>query len=252
MIDTTRLKKRIGSALADDNVGSAELFELISETEQAASAANAAAVQARTESEQLDADPKAAAQAISVAAIEARQLQRAAQQLQDMLPAVLNREAIDKYSVVRDKLQSESDAVEQKLTDAYLDAAANLIDVFKRAADFQQQAARELPSLPPGVATLRKFGIATTRLLEKVTLLDLDGEQLWPPPTVNFAVAAVAAMSFPSLAHGQGNPIGPGWELEEKDNERERDAKRYAGMTEEQERRQNAEEKQRFAAAQRR
>ena len=74
-------------------------------------------------------------------------------------------------------------------------------------------------------------------------LLDLDGEQIWPPPAVNFAVAAVAAMSFPEIAHGTGNPIGPGWELPEaqarfraeRAREREQEAKRCARMTKDQE-----------------
>jgi hypothetical protein len=258
--DTARLKKRISAAFANGDIGSADLIQLIGETETAANAANDAAVDARADSEQLDADPTKAAHAIAAATIEARQLQRAAQQLRDMLPAALNRKAVSKYATARDKLQLEGDALEQKLADSYFHAVETIVAVFKRATEFQDRAARELPSLPPNTATLRKFSIDITRLLEKVQLFDLDGEQLWPPPAVNFAVAAVAAMSFPELAHGTGNPIGPGWELPEaqaqfraeKDKGRAQQAKRYADMTREQEQRQNAEERQRFAASQQR
>jgi hypothetical protein len=113
--------------------------------------------------------------------------------------------------------------------------------------------------LPPNTATLRGFHPDLLRLLEKVQLFNFSGEQMWPPPNNNFAVAAVAAMSFPSLAHGGvGGPVGPGWELEEnqrafraeRERAREQQAKRFAQMTKEQEDRVNLEERQRFAASQ--
>jgi hypothetical protein len=140
-------------------------------------------------------------------------------------------------------LQAESNAIQRELCDTYQEAAQRIIEVFEHAKEFQARASRILGYPPPGVSTLSKFDNAVERVLDRVTLLNFAGEQMWPPPQISMGVAYVASIQFPSHVAGINGPIGPGWETEEvrerfrakHEEEQERQRAVYENLSKEQE-----------------
>jgi hypothetical protein len=254
------LEKRAVAALTEDT-NSAAMAALITElTPAIIEARQASAVEEeRALDPRKSPDLKAAREQRDDALLLVGRLETLQSQLQRRHSAARAQEEVATYEAKRDELQAESDGIEQALRETYCDAAQRIFDVFERAKAFQARASRVLGYPPPGVQTLSKFDNSVERVMDKVTLIDFQDTQHWPPPQASLGVAFVEGITFPSHSAGVGGVVGPGWETEEvrqkfrarHEQEQERQKAIYAEMAKEQTDRGNAEERERFLAARR-
>jgi hypothetical protein len=158
---------------------------------------------------------------------------------------------------------NEGTALAEEMRAVYPDAAAKLVDLFARIADYKKrrdQVYLRRPDcisdqLPDPELLARKlnggFTITTPSLLEATKLFDLEtGKEIWPPPTKPFAVVMLESMQF----NRDLRFTSEWWKVNEQRAaaagvESERTAARFAQMKRDQEERQNREERERFAAA---
>jgi hypothetical protein len=164
----------------------------------------------------------------------------------------------------RDALKHERDALAEELREIYPDAAAKIVELFARIAANDKALAELDRARPAGVEQhlrsaelhargLDSFSRDTPSLLSSVYLFDWDsGRQTWPPPRPSMA-PAFAATAIP----GYDRRFSGDWA---KDNERraagqraekQRIADFYVRQTQQQEERENAEARERFAEGQR-
>jgi hypothetical protein len=253
----TTLEQRIAIARQlDAAITSAHVAALIEETE----AAIAKADQEGTVEQTLSLDPKAARQAIADATFAANRLRTLLSKLQARYQQLRNEEETTAWLADLEALKPERDALAEELREVYPDAVAKIVDLFVRITANDKALSEVLQARPAGVMGrllsaelhargLDRFTRDMPSLLTAVHLVDLDtGRQVWPPPKPPLAVAC-AAIAMPRFTAD--------WA---KDNERRtagqqaeqrRMADYYARTTRDQEERENAEARERFAASQR-
>jgi hypothetical protein len=92
-------------------------------------------------------------------------------------------------------MQVENDSIENEVEAVVRECTERMLATFKKARAFQQRVRQDLGPPPAGVETLRPFAGQIAILLECVTLIDLNGNQLWPPkpmPIASFIAGAPA------------------------------------------------------------
>jgi hypothetical protein len=263
------LEERIDVALQPDAaVTSADLAALIEEAETEIGKAN----QLWTLKETSSLDPGAARQALD-ARLAANGLELLLPKLQARYEEVHEQEQWAAWCAEReaawltqyDALKRERDALAEELPEVYPDAACKIADLFGRIAANNEALAELHRSRPDGLDEhylrsaelhgrgLKSFTNNTPSLLTSVHLFDWDtGQQIWPLRQSPLASGFVAT----GLQVCDRRFTGDWW----KDNERraaaqqaeqQRMADFYARQTQQQEARENAEARERFAALQR-
>jgi hypothetical protein len=258
---------RIAVVLQPDTAAtSADLAELIEEVET---------VIAKAEKDWIDQTPsldKGAARQSLMATLVANRLGMSLPKLQARYQEVYEKEQAAAWLAEReaawlaerDALKHDRDALAEELREVHPDAARKIADLFVRIAA-NNQALKELNRARPDdieqhllsaelhARGLDGFSSNTPSLLTSVCLFDWDsGRQICPPPRPSPA-AAFAATATP----GYDRRFTADWA---KDNERRaarQQAERqlmanfYARQTQQQEERENAEARERFAEGQR-
>ena len=214
------LEQRISTALADPQVTSTDLMELIDETELAVAAAEETA---RAEYEKA-LDPIA-----SPDAAKAKQSIWAAEFSRDRLRAFLSRlcrrldeiETAEKaarwdadYAAIEPKL----DALANEFAEVYPKLAGQLCDLFSRARAVDQECSRlnsealsgehrRLLGVELTARNLGSFTRSNPSLINAVKLPDWanSDRMVWPPPQAPLAALLAASMAPPPDAHFTAN-----------------------------------------------
>jgi hypothetical protein len=262
------LRERIDVALQPDTaVASADLAALIEEAETEMAKAD----QLWTLEQTSSLDPEAERQVLD-AALAANGLELLLPKLQARYEQVHEQEQADAFWAAQeaawltkyDAVKRERDALAEELPEVYRDAARKIANLFGRIAINDKAVAELHRSRPDGVEKylrsaelhargLKSFSYNTPSLLTSVHLFDWDtGQQICPPRRPSMASAFAATSMLPC-----DRRFSADWW---KDNERraaaqqaeqQRMADFYARQTQQQEERENAEARERFAALQR-
>jgi hypothetical protein len=251
---THELETRVVAALTGDGITSANVEALILETASAiADGENAAAAEReRAFDPVVSPDIKAAREQMQDALFKVARMKTLLPRLEKLSGEVRAAEEIAAFTIKRDALQSDGDAIETELVETYSEAARQIVDVFARASAFRDRVRQELPAVPSGVAQFRKFAPSVSRLLGDVVLVALDDgrHKLWPVKSSGaFAAEFAQAMTVPS------HP-GSDWGSAEVRAQRRKVveaeqagiARHMAEATQQQEDRLNAEARERAAA----
>jgi hypothetical protein len=262
---TAALERKATSALSSKTASAADLAALIEETK---------AVIADAEKEQAvdpsAADPRSARQAMD-AMVAINRLGPLLLRLQARYRELHEQEQIVTWLAEReatwlaehDALKGARDALADELRDVYPAAARKIADLFERIAANDKAADELKRTRPEGVQRhlrsvelhargLDSFCRDTPSLLSSVCLFDWDtGRQICPPPRQSMGAAFAATMMPASDRRFSGD----WWEEREQGAgrqraEQQRIADTYSRMTMEQEDRENAEARERFAAHQ--
>jgi hypothetical protein len=262
------LEERIDVALQPDAaVTSADLFALIDEAETDIATAD----QLWRGDQTSSVDPAAARQVITDAILAADRLRPLLAKLQARYEQVHEQEQAGWWAAREaawlteyDALKGERDALAEELREVYPDAARKIANVLGRITTNDEALAELHRSRPDGVEQylrsaelhargLESFSQNTPSLLSSVHLVDWDtGRQIWPLPRSPVPSGFVAT----SMQVCDRRFTADWW----KDNDRraaaqqaeqQRMADFYARQTRQQEERENAEARERFAALQR-
>jgi hypothetical protein len=257
---TIALERKITAALTDITPA-ADLAALIEETEAAI---------AEAEKEQAVADPSAARQAID-AMVAVNRLGLLLLKLQARYQEVHEQEEIVTWRAERkaawlaehDAWIAERDALAEELRDVYSELTRRMADLFVRIAANNEAldelsrtrpegVQRDLRSVELHARGLDAYSRERPSLLASVCLFDWDtGRQICPPQRPSMAAACAATMMPASDRRFSGE-----WWKDAEDGaarqraEQLRIADTYSRMTKEQEARENAEARERFAAHQ--
>jgi hypothetical protein len=262
------LEQRINVVLQPDAaVTSANLAALLEETETYIAKAD----QGWTVDQTSSLDPGAARQAMT-AVLVANGLRLLLPKLQARYKQVHEQEQAAAWWAKReaawlteyDALKRSRDALAEELREVYPNAVSKIANLFGRIAVNNEALSELHRSRPDAVEKylrsaelhargLESFTYNTPSLLNSVHLFDWDtGHQIWPPRRPSLA-SAFAAVEPPHDSHR----FSADWA---KDNERRAAAQKaeqqriadfYARQTQQQEERENAEARERFAALQR-
>jgi hypothetical protein len=258
------LEQRIANALTGD-LPSIELGELLTANDAAIVAAEQAAQAAKefAYDPTLSRDIAEARDRMETSALLLGRLQTLRPRLLTKYRETYLREQAAEWRGLSADITNEGTALAEEMRAVYSDAAAKLVDIFSRIADYKKrrdQLYLRRPDcisdqLPDPELLARKlnggFTITTPSLLEATKLFDLEtGKEIWPPPQVPFGVRMAASMQFnPDVRY-----TSEWWKANEvrvaaAHAESERTAARFAQMKKDQEERQSREERERFTAA---
>ena len=206
------LEQKISTALADPQVTSTDLMELIDEAELAVTAAEETA---RAEYEKaLDpiASPDAAKakQSIWAAEFSRDRLRAFLYRLWERLDEIETAEKAARWDADCAAIEAKRDALANEFAETYPKLAAQLCDLFSRARAVDQECSRlnsealsgEHRRLLGVELTARKFGSFTRSspsLIDTVKLPDWteSDRMAWPPPVTPMSVLVAEAMAPP-------------------------------------------------------
>jgi hypothetical protein len=259
--DPRSLEHRIASVLSSNTASAADLVALIKETET---------VIADAEAEHA-VDPRTTRPAITDTMFVANRLGPLLQKLQARYQEVHEQDESEKWLAEReanwlaeyDALKVLRDSLVEELRDVYPEPTRRMADLFVRIAANNKAldelnrtrpegVHRHLLSVELAARGLDGFSVNTPSLLTSVCLFDWDtGRQIFPPPRQSMGTAFAAAMMPASDRLFSGD-----WWKEKEDGaaiqraQQQSMADYYERMTVEQEQRENAEARERFAAHQ--
>jgi hypothetical protein len=254
------LEQRIDFAIQPDAaLTSVDIAALVEEAE----AAIAKAEEEHSIDLRLSLDPKAAREAIADATFAANRLRSLLTKLQARHRQVREQEQLTVWLTEYDTLKRERDALAEELREVYPDAAAKIMDMFSRLAANDEKLSNLHLARLPGVTRhllsaelharrLDSFSRDMPSLATLVQLFDWNsGRQIWPPrppsPASAFAPVVPSGRCYTAdWAKDDGQRAAA------LQRERQRIADFYARSTREQEERENAEVRERFAESQRR
>jgi hypothetical protein len=207
------LEQRITSALANAQITSAELRELIPDTEAALAAAEATAQAEREKALDAVASPDAATAEQAAWAVEFRRdrwrssLTRLHRRLGEVEASERQRNWEETYEAVGAK----RDASAKELAEFYQSATAQLRDLFREAEAVDQECTRVNAAAPLGenrrllgveltARKLERFSITDPSVIDLVKLPDWthSDRMIWPPPKIPLSVLVATSM-MPSL-----------------------------------------------------
>jgi hypothetical protein len=205
---TTSLDKRIAAALASDAT-SAEIAVLIPEVDAAVVAAVEAAERERIKSyDPVIVDPQKARQSLADAEFVRDRLQAALAALQERRQELLAQEYLKQWHREYAQVEAESHSLAAELSEVYLVAQSQLVDVLTRKQACDAKVGRINGSAPPGVALrLREVELVARNLdgftrdepsiTKELRLPDWDqsNKLAWPRPQTPLAVLAVQGVA---------------------------------------------------------
>jgi hypothetical protein len=240
-----QLEKRIIAAIDNPNIGTEELIELIDEVK-----AVDAAIIAADESEQEVDQITSLASKVELAR---DRLRAVLPRLQEMGRARENRE---RWFAVYKRVEAMRDAAAERLS-RYPELTDEMIEAFREAKRLDEVVHLVNLSAPSGVAQrlssvelhargLKKLSGDNPSLLESTRLIDWEsGREIWPPPTTPLAVLA-ANSTLPYESRDASWAEDNERRAAERRADQQRMANHYAQLTQEQEKRENAEALERF------
>jgi hypothetical protein len=252
------LEQRGVAALADDALTSTVLAALVEETRTAIGEAEQLAAHERERAfdPALSADPLAAHAAMENAYFRVGRLKTLLPRLQRRLAEVVKSEEAVAWLAERDEFEAAHLAAMAEQGDAYDEALKTIVSFFAHVEKFS--AARgALLSRRPVHLGLENISdpVPAPSLLQNSRLFDLAGRQLWPNPAeTNRLAAEMAEATLRMVSSGDRDACTPNWwkavarRQAAAAAEAELQGKRFVEMKIEQEKRENAEEKERFAA----
>jgi hypothetical protein len=265
---TSTLEDRIRTALANP-LGSDALTELIREVEAAVATADATAISARTDMNDLVLcpDPKAARDRLVEAETRRDRLSAARKPLGDSLSAALAAEAYDRwwgeYRKVKEKLAAAVTVFKE-----YPQHAQAIVEAFTLAAEVDREVSRLNGSAPDSIdRRLRSVELTARGMmafsrdqpsLAANTVLprwDASARNVWPAkPSTSLAVAYAESMIAPPHPYpgGWGDPAERERRREAVEREQARSAVFHEQAARDEEDRKNREERERVAAHNRR
>jgi hypothetical protein len=256
------LEQRIVAALQPDAAStSVDVAALIEETEEGIAKAD----KESGVDETLSLDPKTARQAIADATFAAKRLRTLLSKLQALYQQVHDGEQVTTWLAEYEALKPERDALAEELRELYPSAVNKIVDLFARITNNDNALSELHQARPAGVMQrllsaelhgrgLNSFSRDMPSLRTSVVLFDWDNSrQIWPPRRPSLA-AAFAASMVPAYDDGR---FTADWAKDDERRvaavrvEQQRVADYYVRLTREQEERENAEARERFAAGQR-
>lgn len=191
--DQPTLEQTITAALSNPQIASTEIYELVAETELAIGACEQLSAQEheRARDPARAPDPGEALKFAQLAELQVARLQTQLARLRQHLEFRLDRERRDKYSAEYARLcPLHADAVAK--FERVPELLAELAEVFAEAHNIDALAQRLALTAPPdeprrfpevelAARQLEGFSRDTPSILSRIVLLDLDGQQLWPP-----------------------------------------------------------------------
>lgn len=202
------LEQKIGAALADADIASADVAGLLSETEDGIIQADqsAATERERAHDPAQSPDPASAYQAMQTAAFAAERLRTLKPRLQQRLCEVEAAEANARWVREYERVKTMVENAACKFAE-YPDLAARLITIFRDAEAVDQEVGIINSSAPPGehrrlrqtelvARGLKAFSRSNPAISKTVQLCDwADSERLiWPPPKPSMAALYADSM----------------------------------------------------------
>ena len=262
------LEQRIVAALGNPNNGSDTLIELIEEVETAARGfvETAEAERARSLDLVQCPDPREARERIAAAELNGDRLRTQLPKLREKLSAALAAESHERWlaDYRRGKEQLDEAAA---LFETYSEHAQAIVAMFALAEQVDREVSRINGTAPDGehrrlrgveleARNLEHFTRDNPSLASTVELRSWDnsGKTLWPLTSSGSFAAAFASSMMTASAYSPADWSKPEYQAvrraEQEKNNREI-GENYQRMTEQQEERINAEERERFAASRR-
>jgi hypothetical protein len=256
------LEKRIASALTAD-VKSADIAALIAETEVAITWASEAE-RAKALDPIVSPDAAKAHAAMQDAAFMRGRLRTVLPRLQQRYQEVVAQEYLAQWEKDYEAVKVEHDALAAEFREVYQQAAAKLVDLLTRMTACDRECHRVNVRAPAGeprrlagaelaARGLERFSTADPSIASELKLPDFEHSvrMAWPPPRPSMAAAFRATMMPASDRRFSGDWWKDGEEGAARQRaEQQRIADTYSRMTREQEDRENAEARERFAGHQ--
>jgi hypothetical protein len=242
------LEPRIVAALANPNIGSAELAELTAETEGAITLADQAANQARENALVLTADPRASHTAIVDAELSRDKLKAVLPRLRERLAKALAEERQAKWLASYQRVKAERDALDAEFAETYPRLASGLVDLFERIRTCDLACRRINTEASELAGEMRRLHLNPP----EIELTELPG--YWPlrKPGGKFnGLAAAFAETMITPYHPGSRWADPDEQARrcaETEKENARLATHHEQATKDQEARLNRGERERFAA----
>jgi len=204
------LERRIAAALKSDEIASADLADLIEETEAAATAADAAAEAEHAKALDLLASPDAAKAraAMERAAFTRDRLRTVLPRLQQRLLEVQEQEYAARWRIGYAEVETKRDALAAELREMYPPIVARITDLFTRIRACDHEVSRVNGSAPSGeplrlrevelaARDLEHFTRAEPSIARELKLPHWDepSRLAWPPPR-QFNPAMFAPLPF--------------------------------------------------------
>jgi hypothetical protein len=206
------LDQRIASALANANTTSAEVMELIAETEAALTMADKRAEEERERALDAIASPDASEAERSAWAAELNRdrLQSSLSRLQQRYDEVARAEDAARWEGHYQAAEVNRNALVKEFREVYPEVESQLCDLFERMKAADQESSRVNSEAPPGehrrlrgveltARGLENFSISRPSIMETVRLpkLTQSDHMAWPPPKTPLGVLVAAAMTPP-------------------------------------------------------
>jgi hypothetical protein len=206
------LDQRIASALANSNTTSAEVMELIAETEAALTAAEAKAQAERERALDPIASPDAAEAERSAWAAELNRdrLHSFCSQLQQRFDEVAATEYAAQWQATYEDVEARCNALAKEFGEVYPELVSQLCDLFERMKAADQECSRVAGEAVAGehrrlrgveltARGLQNFSISDPSIIETVRLPSWthSDHMAWPPPRTPLAALVAAAMTPP-------------------------------------------------------
>jgi hypothetical protein len=258
------LEQRLSAALTD-SLSSTALAQLLAENDAGIVAAEQAAVAARDFAYDPTASPDLAAarQHMDNTPLLVGRLRTLRSRLGSRYRQAYLDEQAAQWRALAADITNEGTALAEEMRAVYSDAAARLVDLFARIADYntrRDELYAQRPDcisdqLPDPEKLARDGGITTPSLLEATKLIDLaTGKEIWPPPQVPIGVVMTQAMPGLFVSRDPDAHGSDWWKAAERraaaqrlDNERT--AARLLEMDKQQTERRNREERESWRAA---
>ena len=252
------LEQKIASALVDRAVTSDMLGKLITETEQAITAAD---VTSETERKRaldpaLSPDPIKARQSMEEAAFAAERLRNLLPRLQAKQHKLSDAEEYRTWALTFEAVKPKHAAAAAKLRDVYQQSAGQLLEALVAAqqVDVEVQAVanakpwdnphcngdgKNLPTVECTARGLTSVAADSSLMTMKIPVFSEPNKLAWPPPQTPIGVAVAASMAVP-----RGPSADWHRDLAERDAARHAEAQRvanfYAKVAQQKEERDNA------------
>jgi hypothetical protein len=203
------LEERIASALANASIASAELRELIPETEAALTAAEATAQAEREKALNpvTSSDSVEAEQLVWTAEFRRDRLRSFLSHLRQRLAQVETSEKAARWQEDYEAVKEERDALADEFAERYASLTAELCDLFRRAQAVDQECSRIDSQAPQGESrrligveltarNLERFSRSDPSLIDGVKLPDLSqsDQMIWPPRKIPLSVQVATSM----------------------------------------------------------
>jgi hypothetical protein len=206
---TMGIEQKISSALANPNIGSTGLTELITEVAEAADAAEKSAAAEKEKALDLVSSPDIdkAHETLIAAELTRDRLKTILPKLRNRLAEALATEQYARWQVDYQRVEKMRDQTAEKFAHQYPELLDNLVALFHEAEEVDKECARVNSSAPRGdhrrldcveltARGLNKFTHSQPSIAAAIQLPEWEQSSTlaWPPPQPSFAATYAASM----------------------------------------------------------